>query len=212
MNNIDTERLQMEKQFPTFPDKSWYEGITLPSSWKLLGDVKDKQILDLGCSSGWVTWHLLEQGADALATDIFNTYVNRDLPFAYADKENLPFKAKSYDMVVTANVLHHGDLDKTVQEIHRVLKDGGVFVTLQEPCIDNETSEEEYLKEHLQNELSLGIDEHRPSLEKYKKAFSEFKSVEFYIMRDAMFSDKITDIEPLIINSYHGGIAIKAIK
>lgn len=212
MNNINTEKLQMETQFSTFPDIDWYKGTTLPSSWSLLGDVKNKKILDIGCASGWVTWHLLEQGADALATDIFETYINPLIPFAVADKENLQFEDKSYDMVATANVLHHGDLDKTTKEIYRVLKDGGVFVSLQEPCIENDTSEEEYLKEHLQNELSLGIDEHRPSLEKYKKAFSEFKSVEFYIMRDAMFSDKITDIEPLIINSYHGGIAIKAIK
>jgi len=212
MNDINTEKKQMESEFPYFPDISWYEGITLPSSWKLLGDVADKQILDIGCASGWVTYHLLKQGADALATDIFITYVNREIPFAYANKESLPFKDKCYDMVVTGNVLHHGNLEKTTKEIYRVLKDGGVFVSLQEPCIDNNTSEEDYLKDNLKKEIDLGIDEHRPSLEKYKKAFSRFKSVEFFIMRDAIFSDKVTDIEPLTINSYYGGIAIRAIK
>ena len=213
MTKTDIEAMFMVKEFPTFPDESWYENISLPISWNLVrGKLKNKKVLDIGCGNGWVSWWARKEGADITACDIFGTYIHPSIPFVLAHNEKLPFKDGSFDMILTANVLHHGNLNETVKEVYRVLKEGGRLISLQEPCINNETSEEEYLKTNLQKELDLGIDEHRPSLDKYKRALSVFKNVDFYYMGDRMFVEPQTKIlEKVTTDDYHGGIAIRAI-
>ena len=214
MTKTDTEAMFMVKEFPTFPDESWYESISLPISWNLVrGKLKNKKVLDIGCGNGWVSWWARKEGADVTACDIFGTYIHPSIPFVLAPNEKLPFKDGSFDVVLTANVLHHGNLNETAKEVYRVLKNGGRLISLQEPCINNETSEEEYLKTNLQKELDLGIDEHRPSLDKYKEALSIFKTMEFYQMNDTMFVPPIqTELKPLVEENYHGGITISVLK
>lgn len=212
MNNISTEADSMVKQFGKPPSLEWYKNIKLPRSWDLIkGRLKEKYVLDIGCATGWVAWWAKKARANVIASDIFETHVHPSLPFMKFSKEEIPFKDETFDFVLTSNVLHHGELD--LREIKRVLKKGGEFVSLQEPCIWNETNETEYLKINLKNEIDLGIDEHRPSLEKYKKAFSSFSICEFYEMNDRMFIEPTSNnLIPIIGDNYEGGIAIRAIK
>jgi len=211
-SKLEMEEKTMIKQFGTPPSDEWFENIKLPRSWDLIrGRLDGKSILDIGCNSGWVAWWAKKEGAIVTASDIFNTHVHPSLPFVKCSKEEMPFKNESFDFVLTGNVLHHGELDLT--EIKRVLKAGCEFVSLQEPCILNETNEQKYLEENLKNELDLGIDERRPSLEKYKKALSIFSSFQLYRMNDQMFVEPTTEtLPPLIDDNYEGGIAIRAIK
>lgn len=212
MNDIKTEAESMERQFPSPPLDSWYEDIHLPISWLLVGGKMDgKRVLDLGCASGWVGYWAEKEGAKVTACDIFSTYVHPKLFFVECSKENMPFTDGFFDVIVTANVLHHGGLDLT--EILRVLKKGGLFVSLQEPCIDNDKDEEKYLKKNVANELQMGIDEHRPSLRKYLDAFFSFSSVDIYAMGDQMFvPPKLQALHKITGDNYEGGIAIRAIK
>ena len=212
MDKIARERDSMIKQFGRPPEDEWYESIKLPVSWELFGGrIKGKLVLDIGCSTGWMTWWALKEGAEIVASDIFETNISPKLPFMKFSKEEIPFKDETFDFIITGNVLHHGDLN--LSEIYRVLKKGGEFITVQEPCIDNKKDEKEYLEKYLKNELDLGLDEHRPSLKKYIKAFSSFSICEFYEMNDRMFIEPVTKIlMPITGNNYEGGIAIKAIK
>lgn len=214
MDKIDIEAQAMTKQFTAPPPDSWYESRIKPISWQLVeGSMKGKKVLDVGCASGWVSWWAIKEGADITACDIYSSGVHKSLNFTKCPKEKMPFDDNSFDMVITANVLHHGDLEKGLFEIKRVLKEGGEFISLQEPCIANEENEQEYLKKYATIELEMGIDEHRPSLVKYKKALSIFKSVEFYQVNDPMWTIPTSNIFPLIKGeNYAGGMAIKAIK
>lgn len=203
----------MKKEFPKPPPQEWYDEIVLPSSWELIrGRLNGKKVLDIGCASGWVSYWARKEGADVLATDIFDTMVRPDLPFQKCDKENLPFRARRFDFVLTANVLHHGNLKKTAREAHRVLKDTGELVSLQEPCIPNDVDEEEFLREHCQHELELGIDERRPSLERYQEALKMFSEVSFYGISEDIFRGKRRGLTPILKGSHNGGIVIWAKK
>jgi SAM-dependent methyltransferase len=211
MNNVATEADSMMRQFPTPPPKDWYEGISLPISWMLLGGLEGKKVLDIGCNSGWVGYWARKLGAIVTCSDIFSTHVHPSLRFVRCSKDDLPFPDETFSVVATGNVLHHGSLD--MSEVHRVLKKSGLFVSLQEPCIDNDKDELEYLNAHVANELQLGIDEHRPSLRKYIEAFSAFETLDIYEMNDQMFvPPKLQALHKITGDNYEGGIAIRAIK
>ena len=54
------------------------------------------------------------------------------------DSENLPFEDNSFDAITVGfGVRNFEDLDKGLQEIHRVLKPSGIFVVLETSQPDN---------------------------------------------------------------------------
>jgi SAM-dependent methyltransferase len=214
MNDATSEARFMSDTYKSPPDKSWYEQIALPCSWRLIhGRLSNKRVLDLGCGNGWIAYLAREEGAFAIATDIYSSTVLPGIDFVTDDKENLHFTDNSFDFVLTANVLHHGALDKTCSEALRILKPGGELISLQEPCIENDRDEEAYLKVECKQELSDGINEHRPSLLKYRKALSIFSQNYFYEMGETVWGNvKQALLKPLTADSYFGGIAIRAIK
>jgi SAM-dependent methyltransferase len=99
------------------------------------------RILDFGCGSGAVVEAGRALGLDFVGTDVF---------FAGADSRNevarrglldrvvfemregrVPFEDGRFDLVTSNQVFEHVvDLDATLREVHRVLKEGGLFVTL----------------------------------------------------------------------------------
>lgn len=208
------EAKQMKVQFPNPPAQSWYNNISLPTSWELVrGRLNGERVLDIGCASGWVAYYARKGGADVIATDIFDTMVHPSLPFVKCDKENLPFNGGEFDFVLTANVLHHGDLRETVKEAYRVLNEHGTLISFQEPCIPNDVDEQEFLHKHCQKELDMGYDERRPSLKQYLEALGQFNEVYFYQMDERMFgTKKEPGLVPILKDSHSGGVAIEAVK
>jgi SAM-dependent methyltransferase len=105
---------------------------------KYLGDVRGKTILELGCGCGEMSIYLAKKGANVIASDLSSGMLELVQKVAKvhdtsikvhrcsADETGLP--SQTFDIVYAANLLHHVDIEKTIQEIHRVLKDGGRFV------------------------------------------------------------------------------------
>ena len=184
-DSILKEKQLMEKDFSSPPNQEWFDKYELPAGWSLIkGRLSGKTALDIGCASGWVAWHAQKEGANAIATDIFKTYVHPNLPFIIADKEDLPFKDSYFDFVLTSNTLHHGDLFKTCTEAYRVLKKDGEFISFIEPCISVEINEKDYLNQYCAKELASGIDERRPNLIQYQGSLAQFSSVVIYLSTD----------------------------
>jgi SAM-dependent methyltransferase len=106
---------------------------------KRLGDLKDKKILELGCGAGEASVYFAKKGAFVTATDISAGML--DITGKLADRFHvgvllkksesgkIDFDDESFDIVYAANLLHHVDIDETLQEASRVLKKGGVFVS-----------------------------------------------------------------------------------
>ncbi len=211
----------MRKDFGIDPPHNFYDNIPYPAAWSLVRNrLAGKKILDIGACTGWVSFLAQKEGGIVVSTDIFYQRPSGvGLHRVVCDKEMLPFRNQSFDFILTANTLHHGDLERTAQEAKRVLKDAGELVSFEEPCISSELNEKEYMGKYCRNELDLGIDEKRPNMIKYAAALSRFAKVRFYTLPwaifavpRAVFSDPskgaIQDISSC--RSYTGGIAIQA--
>jgi ubiquinone/menaquinone biosynthesis C-methylase UbiE len=105
------------------------------------------RVLDLGCGVGhflrWVTEHARVRGVGAdlsIASLAVSRAATPTLDLAAADAERLPFADETFDRIACNGAAHHFlDGSAAFQEMHRVLKHGGVLV-LHEPTTSSLTS------------------------------------------------------------------------
>lgn len=105
----------------------------------LLGDVKNKKILDVGAGTGRLAIPLARRGAAVTACDISKEMLARlknkiktkikNLEIVEGDAEVLPFADQTFDIVVAAFLLVHiKDPRRVFDEVYRVLRPGGLFL------------------------------------------------------------------------------------
>lgn len=112
----------------------------------MLGDVKNHEVLDLGCGDGFLTTMLGVLGARVTGIDVSGRHVEvavrrvrangveHRVRCLQASAHSLPFDAASFDLVFGNQILHHLDTSVASGEIHRVLRPGGRAVFL-EPVV-----------------------------------------------------------------------------
>ena len=90
-------------------------------------------LLDHGCASGGTMLPFLEAGWRAIGIDPHEESVRKgveelELDIRVASGECLPFEDGKFDLVISLGSLEHvHDFRKSMSELHRVLKDGGVL-------------------------------------------------------------------------------------
>ena len=120
------------------PD-SWNNLYERPNTLSRLPDLRDKNVLDLGCSSGFFTEHALEKGAHVTAVDASKKLVDRlasrikspQLKLFCADiAQPMPFlESSSFDCAICSLVIDYiKDWGPLLAELYRVLKKGGRLV------------------------------------------------------------------------------------
>lgn len=106
----------------------------------LLRKNKCKRILDIGCGTGRHTVYLAKKGFFVIGLDISEEALEktkkwaagvRNCYFVKADMERLPFTDGYFDAVLSIVAIEHariGKIRRTLKEIHRVLRKGGIFL------------------------------------------------------------------------------------
>lgn len=95
----------------------------------MLSKLNPKKIVGLDLSKG-----MLEIGIEKVK----NKKLDNLIEMVLGDSENLPFEDNSFDAITVGfGVRNFEDLDKGLQEIHRVLKPSGIFVVLETSQPDN---------------------------------------------------------------------------
>lgn len=116
--------------------------INYPAFLRLLGSIKGKAILDIGCGAGWLAGRLSGKGGRVCAVDSSSRWIKicskqqhrlRCIKFICADADDLGVFEKGKFDIVTANMVllcvsSRKKLEKVFAEASRVLKKTGIFV------------------------------------------------------------------------------------
>jgi 2-polyprenyl-6-hydroxyphenyl methylase/3-demethylubiquinone-9 3-methyltransferase len=111
-------------------------------------------VLDVGCGGGILSEEFaklgcrvtgLDPSAPSLATARSHAALeNLTIDYRQGSGEDMPFEENSFDVVVCCDVLEHvNDLKKTISEVARVIKPGGMF------CYDTINRTEQSRKENI---------------------------------------------------------------
>lgn len=126
-----------------------FEACTAPENryiLDLLGDIQGKRILDLGCGLGEGAVYFAMKGARVTACDLSPGML--DLAANVAARHGVAIATHqssadatgladgSFDVVYAANILHHSDIPKVLDEARRLLVPGGVLVSW-DPILHN---------------------------------------------------------------------------
>ncbi len=119
----------LSERFSRFAET--YEEWAVPqrvSAEVLVGMVRPEgRVLDLGCGTGFVS-RIMNGRTGSLGCDISRGmaifYMERFGPVVIGDAEELPFKSKSFDYVLSNFTLQWTDIRRSVPEILRVSKRG----------------------------------------------------------------------------------------
>ncbi len=107
---------------------------------KLLGNIKGKRVLELGCGGGQCSIAFAKNGAICTGIDISREQLRYAEKLAKANKVKIDFvqgsfqnlnqiKSKSFDIVFSAYAFQYSpNLGKVFQQVNRVLKKDGLFV------------------------------------------------------------------------------------
>ena len=131
---------------------------------KILGIVRisdGMRILDLGTGRGYLSFPIAKNnpGCEVIGLDIVNATLEanrvratdegiKNLSFVNYDGIDFPFEEDSFDLVVTRYALHHfPDIEHSIGEVSRVLKNGGMlFISDPSP---NEGDTERFVDDYM---------------------------------------------------------------
>jgi 2-polyprenyl-3-methyl-5-hydroxy-6-metoxy-1,4-benzoquinol methylase len=113
-----------------------------PAVIALLGEVKNKNILDIACGEGDSSRMIRSLGANVVGADISEEMIRLaqsradEVEYLVASADNMPtLKKASFDVVVCLSMMNIDNLESMFAEVSRVLKKSGSFVmSTVHPC------------------------------------------------------------------------------
>lgn len=139
---IVLEPLQQQSQIDRHKAPPADTPFALEYAYHLLGDVRGKMVLDLGCGSGENVVVLVARGAQVIGMDISPDLIaiaqqrlgnaNLNAAVRVGDAYNTGLDDASVDVIFCIALIHHLDIKLVRDEMRRILRESG-SVILQEP-------------------------------------------------------------------------------
>lgn len=131
------------------------------------GTIKGLSLLDAGCAQGSHTYEFARKGIEVHGIDQEVEYIRdarekkeeaegNHLPvFTQGDIEDLPYEDERFDIVFCVNTLFYTDHRKSLPELERVLKPGGLGIVMINEEIRNLDEDEIYHERDLEEALTV---------------------------------------------------------
>ena len=223
---IVIERLKKEHNYQDLIKSCYYddpvenaiERFRNSEEWKTLIDLIDKYklknaiTLDFGAGRGISSYLLAKKNFKVYALD-YNNGLNAGLKsiknLCEKDKikientissfDTLPYEDNFFDFVHARQALHHSkNLNITCNQISRVMKKGGIFISLRDHIIDHPKDKAEFLNNHPLHKYTK--DENAFTLEEYCQAFkkSNLRLMKIYKTYSSPLNFSPTKIEDIL--------------
>ncbi len=161
--SIDATRAGFEDAFASgdFYNKQTQDTEHLEKILRFIKIKEKMRILDLGAGSGYLSFPIAKNNphCEVMGLDIVvnalkknQTKANQEglknLSFVHYDGIDFPFESDFFDLVITRYALHHfPDIEHSIGEVSRVLKDRGMFF-ISDPC-PNECDTERFVDDYM---------------------------------------------------------------
>lgn len=127
----------------TESDDTYHEKVIKPNLLRVVGDIRDKQVLDLACGEGFFSRALHAAGARVTGVDIAPELIAiakklgpADITYLAAPASRMPLPDSSFDAAVCVLALQNiKDLSGALAQVSHLLKSGGAFtIVLNHPA------------------------------------------------------------------------------
>lgn len=133
--------------------------LLVPNYFKVIGNLNGKDVLDIGCGNGWLTYLMAKKAKSILGCDISESMIevaekNHKLPntnYYALDATNINKLNKKFDVITCSLMLHasqtHNSMIKTLKSAANLLKkNGNIVILVPHPCfsIQNKRSYNTY--------------------------------------------------------------------
>ncbi len=135
---------------------------------KMLPDLRDKRVLDLGCGFGWHCRYAVENGArSVIGVDISQKMLSAAKSKTDSEKiqylcmpiEDIDFAADSFDIVVSSLALHYiKSFEDILSKIDKCLSKGGDFIFSVEHPVFTAYGEQDWYYDQQGNRLHWPVD------------------------------------------------------
>ena len=118
----------------------YFQMLVIKKLFKVIGDIKDKNVLEVGCGTGRFTKLMINKGAKVTGIDLQpdTIMVNRkkipNAEFLYMSATDIDFEKETFDIVISVTVLQHipyNEQEKAINEIMRVVKQDGYIIIME---------------------------------------------------------------------------------
>jgi ubiquinone/menaquinone biosynthesis C-methylase UbiE len=110
-------------------------------------EARSRRVLEYGCGTGSLAFGLTAQARQVIGIDISEVAIAqarraarlrglKNVEFAVDNAEAMQLPDKHVDVVVGSGIVHHLDIPKSMSEVRRVLRDGGIAI-FAEPLAHN---------------------------------------------------------------------------
>ena len=114
---------------------------------QILGNVKGKKVLDVGCGTGSLTFYLAQRGANVIGIDLSRNLIEYckdqskilgiSIEFRVMNAQVPDFEEESFDIILGSRIIHHlPDIGFFFNQCKRLLKKNG-FIAFIEPLKKN---------------------------------------------------------------------------
>lgn len=120
------------------PEKRWWNAYWTMYEYLMSCELRDKEVLVVGCGFGDDALRLAKLGARVRAFDLSPDCLEiakalalregLDVDFQQMPAESLLYSNDTFDYILARDILHHVDIPKAMREIVRVSKPDAVFV------------------------------------------------------------------------------------
>ncbi len=138
---------------------------------ELIPELKEKNVLDLGCGFGWHCRYAREQQASSVTgVDISEKMIQRAremtndplISYIKASIEDIDFSISQFDVVISSLAFHYIKSFKSVcEKVSNCLKPGGSFVFSVEHPIFTSRNEQDWYYNELGNRLHWPVDNYQ---------------------------------------------------